>query len=104
MRPGVARGENTAAVRARVEAARRLQLKRADTVNARLDAEGLAEYCALPTELWQCLRKAAERFRLSPRACHRILKVARTIADLDGAKDIRLEALAEAIDLRRPTR
>ena len=71
-------------VRERVKAAQGRQLRRAKKLNARLSSREVADGCALDDPSWQCLGKAAQRFRLSPRACHRILKVARTIADLDG--------------------
>ncbi len=101
MRPGQQPGESTQAVRERVEAARAIQLERRGMTNARLDPDGLAQVCQLPGPLWNTLQKAAERFHLSPRACHRILKVSRTIADLNHHQDIKQEDLLEAIDLRR---
>jgi magnesium chelatase family protein len=103
IRPGAPPGEPSAPVRERVETARTRQLRRSGTVNARLNSREVAQICAIDEPAWQCLGKAAERFRLSPRACQRILKVARTIADLDGADNIDLCHLAEAIDLRRAT-
>jgi len=99
--PARAAGENSGAVRRRVEAARAVQLERAGRVNARLDAAVVARYCALDNAHWKLLQRAARRFALSPRACHRILKVARTVADLAEAECIAAEHLAEAIDLRR---
>ncbi len=101
IRPGTAPGESSARVRERVETARKRQHQRAEQLNARLASREVARDCALDDGSWQCLGKAAKRFRLSPRACHRILKVARTIADLEGAEAIALPHLAEAIDLRR---
>ncbi len=101
LRPGQQPGESTQLVRARVEAARMIQHERTGTTNARLDAGGLAQVCKLPGRLWNILQKAADRFHLSPRACHRILKVSRTVADLNGNTEITLDDLLEAIELRR---
>lgn len=78
-----------------------VQHERLGTTNARLDASGLAQVCNLPGRLWNILQKAADRFHLSPRACHRILKVSRTVADLNGNSNITLDDLLEAIELRR---
>jgi magnesium chelatase family protein len=101
LRPGTDRGESSEAVRLRVEAARRIQAKRAGRLNARLDAREVASHCELEPKDWDLLTIAAERRRLSPRACHRMLKVARTIADLDGSLAIASEHLAEALSLKQ---
>ncbi len=103
LRPGGDRGEASEPVRGRVERARAAQLERGGRINARLDTAGVSRFCALAPALWDCLGRAARRFSLSPRACHRILKVARTVADLDDAEDIAMAHLAEAIRLRRAT-
>ena len=57
--------------------------------------------CGAQVAILDLLEDAAEQLYLSPRACHRILKVARTIADLDQADNISFEHLAEAIAFRR---
>ena len=101
LRPGTAKGESSAAVRRRVEAARRIQAKRGGRLNARLDAREVARQCALQPTDWDLLATAAERRELSPRACHRVLKVARTIADLAGTPVITTEHLAEALSLKQ---
>ena len=61
----------------------------------------LKQFCHIENDTLQLLELAAEQLYLSPRACHRILKVSRTIADLDGATDINSEHVAEAISFRR---
>jgi magnesium chelatase family protein len=98
-------GEDSAAVRARVTMARNAQLVRYrdETVrsNGRLSPALTEMYCALDTELRSYLVEVAERTFLSSRAYHSVLKVARTIADLDEAGTVRLEHLQEAIALRR---
>jgi len=94
------RGECSAAVRQRVVAARRLQLQRSACANAHLDPGGIRRHCALDSACKDLLGTACERLLLSPRSCHRVLKVARTIADLDGAASIRAAHLAEAIAYR----
>jgi magnesium chelatase family protein len=92
-------GEDSAPVRARVTAARALQQQRG-CLNAHLPLRKLDEVCRLAGEQAQLLETAATRFRLSPRAVHRILKVARTIADLAGQRDIGVAHLREAISYR----
>lgn len=95
-----ATGEPSEAVRARVLAARERQSARG-TVNARLDVAGIRNHCALPPKSSRFLEQACERLQLSARAHHRILRVARTIADLDGHARIELQHLSEAIGYRQ---
>jgi magnesium chelatase family protein len=103
---GAARGESSAAVRARVEAARAVQAHRmahgeaSAPTNASLpprDLERVAVLCADGTRM---LAAAVERLALSARAYGKVLRVARTIADLDGSKAVRPSHVAEAIGLR----
>jgi magnesium chelatase family protein len=93
--------ENSAAVRQRVIRSRDRQLARAGKPNALLDNDELSSYCHIGGAQLGLLEMAAERLFLSPRACHRILKVSRTIADLGQAEDIACEHIAEAIAFRR---
>jgi magnesium chelatase family protein len=93
-------GENSAAVRSRVVAARERQQQRAGVRNASLAVARLKQVAALDTAQRQLLERAAERLDLSARACHRVLRVARTIADLEGAQAIGNAHLAEAISYR----
>lgn len=93
--------ESSANVRQRVIRARDIQYQRAGKTNALMSNGDLKQFCQLKKETLQLLEQAAEQLYLSPRACHRILKVSRTIADLDRATDIQSEHLAEAIAFRR---
>jgi magnesium chelatase family protein len=93
--------ENSATVRDRVIAAREIQHQRAGKPNALLTNAELSRYCQVDDEPLTLLEQATEQLYLSPRACHRILKVSRTIADLDRARDINCEHVAEAISFRR---
>ncbi len=98
-------GDSSAVVAARVERARGVQAARFQgnpSVRQNADIEGalLEEVAAPDAEGRELLLKAAERFGLSARAFHRILRVARTIADLDGAPDIRKPHVAEALSFR----
>ena len=97
---GHAPGEDSATVRQRVMAARERQVQRT-SVNARLDIAGIRVHCALPPKMARFLEQACERLQLSARAYHRILRVARTIADLDCSADIELAHLSEAIGYRQ---
>jgi magnesium chelatase family protein len=98
-------GESSATVAARVAQARARQAARfADTPRLRVNAEAegtLLEAIATPdAEGRALLGKVAERFGLSARGYHRVLRVARTIADLDGSQDVRAPHVAEAIGYR----
>jgi magnesium chelatase family protein len=97
-------GESSAAIRARVETARQRQRQRFRdgriTSNARLPTSQLKKFCALDSQLGDLLQQAMEQLSLSARAYDRILKVARTIADLAGAERIESPHLLEAIQYR----
>jgi magnesium chelatase family protein len=92
-------GEDSATVRARVITARETQQTRG-CLNAYLPLSELEHSCSLGGGEKRALQQAASRFRLSPRSIHRILKVARTIADLDQSDTISLAHLGEAISYR----
>ncbi|WP_166115070.1 YifB family Mg chelatase-like AAA ATPase [Pseudoalteromonas sp. Z9A5] len=92
--------ESSAEVRARVEAAYYLQLKRQGKVNARLNNKEMSVHCVLASAELQFLARASEKLSLSPRSYHRVIKVARTISDLKGAENISLNELKEALNYR----
>lgn len=101
-------GDTSAAIRERVNRARRVQLERyvneGITSNAQLTAPMLDNYCALGDAENKLLQSAYDRLGLSARAHSKILKVARTIADIEGCDDIRTEHIAEAIQYRTTDR
>ena len=98
-------GESSATIRQRVERARRLQQRRFEKLhfhsNSQMTSRELQTFCRLSDSGQKLLRQAIARFKLSPRAYDRILKVARTIADLGGSEPLREEHLFEAITYRR---
>jgi magnesium chelatase family protein len=94
-------GEASAAVRARVSRAREHQQARNSVLNSRLTNRQLEHCCRLADADRELLQQAMERLQLSARAYHRILKVARTIADLAGHEHIDSTHLAEAIGYRQ---
>jgi len=94
-------GEDSSTVRARVVAAREVQLRRSEKANAQLQPGELAQHCRLSTADRQLLEDAVERLQLSARSMHRILRVARTVADLQGSEEIRTAHVAEAIGYRQ---
>jgi magnesium chelatase family protein len=96
-----AAGESSEAIRARVEKARRVQLERQAKPNALLGTREIDRHCATDRDGDQLLRHALARLLLSARAYHRVLRVARTIADLAGAGTIAAEHIAESIQYRR---
>lgn len=97
--------ESSESIRNRVTAARQIQLERFKGIsgvysNSQMTPSLVSEHCALGETETMILKAAFERLGLSARAHNRILKVARTIADLKESKDIRTEHLAEAIQYR----
>jgi magnesium chelatase family protein len=98
---GQARAEDSAAVAARVAAARRRQHERQACLNARLAGNDLAAACAADATALELLARAMRQLGLSARAYHRVLRVARTIADLAASGPLRAEHVAEAITLRQ---
>lgn len=98
---GEARGEPSAAVRARVIVARERQIARQGTLNARLAVGELARAVCVDPAAQSLAQRAMARFGLSARGYHRMLKVARTIADLAGDDIVGPKAMGEAIGYRR---
>ncbi len=94
-------GEGSAQVRARVTNARHIQQERQGKTNAALPAEMLEGVCSLSSEIQGLLNDAANKMNLSARAYHRVLRVARTIADLAGHPgEIGKNHMAEALSYR----
>jgi magnesium chelatase family protein len=87
-------------LRSQVQEAHAVQLARQGCLNARLNTNDLQIYCCLPETGKNLLSRAMERMALSARSCHRIIKVARTIADIDQIGHIQVTHLAEAIQYR----
>jgi magnesium chelatase family protein len=83
-----------------VEPARDIQQKRFGHTNARMAPKEIKKHCALDDECQQLLKMAMTELNLSARAYDRILKVSRTIADLDGSPGIQSQHISEAIQYR----
>ncbi len=103
---GTASGEPSQAVRERVIEARERQLRRFSDIpgvntNADMKPRHIQRFCRLNRESQALLEAAVRQLGFSARAYHRILKLARTIADLDGSEDIHTPHLAEAVQYRR---
>jgi len=102
---GAQTGETSAQIRKRVIAARQRQHARfADkpkiTCNARMATRELKQYCALDEATTELLKNAMTHYNFSARAYDRILKVARTIADLAGSENITSDHVSEAVQFR----
>jgi magnesium chelatase family protein len=108
-------GETSEAIRRRVQAARNIQQTRFTNPDSRISKNGsssdivcnadmrvgeIRQYCKLPEDGQSLMRAAMSQLNLSARAYHRILKLARTIADLAGCKEIQSVHLAEALQYR----
>jgi magnesium chelatase family protein len=98
-------GESSEVIRLRVSKARDIQRKRYTNNsklfhNAQMNTKELRKYCELSDESLKLIQKAMERLKLSARAYDRILKVARTIADLESKESIQNHHIAEAIQYR----
>lgn len=95
--------ESSEVVRARVERARAMQVSRFaedGIINAEMGQHHIKKYCALDEKSRTLLRNAAEKLDLSARAYYRMIKLARTIADLEGEKNILVNHIAEALQYR----
>jgi magnesium chelatase family protein len=96
--------EPSLAIHERVVRARQMQLDRYRHVrlfsNSQLSAKLMKQFCKLDTAGLEMIEKSIRKYHLSARAYHRVLKVSRTIADLDGSANIQSSHLAEAIQYR----
>jgi len=102
--PVSSQSETSILIQARVCAARDIQLKRRHKSNAQLNVKEIEEDCALDGEGIRLIGHAMDKLRLSARAYHRILRIARTIADLDQSDQVIVKHLAEAINYRKNDR
>ena len=93
-------GETSEQVSVRVCAARERQQQRQDCVNARLSTAGLEQHCALTPDCRQLVRSSIDKLGLSARGYHKLLRLARSIADLEAVDVIQRGHLAEAVSLR----
>jgi magnesium chelatase family protein len=98
---GGTQGEPSEAIRIRVAAARRCQIERQGRPNGALTVREVDRHCTPEAQGAALLRQATSRLGLSARGYHRVLKVARTIADLAGARTLSASHVAEAIQYRR---
>ena len=95
-----ATGETSGKIRVRVESARVVQRQRFNHTNARMAPKEIKEFCKLDEECQQLLKMAMTELNLSARAYDRILKVSRTIADLEHSETIQSQHISEAIQYR----
>lgn len=101
--------ESSGVIRRRVDSARQMQKKRfsawhtatTSLTNSSMNPQMVEQYCGIDSDGKRLLERSVERLGLSARAYHRILKIGRTIADLDGAESIQRHHLAEAVQYRR---
>lgn len=100
-------GESSAVIRARVEAARKVQQARfaelgkpSVCINGDMGPAEVQTFCQIDEAGKNLLRTAVQQMNLSARAYHRVLKLSRTIADLDAAEQIQVNHLAEALQYR----
>lgn len=100
------KGESSAEIKSRVDASREIQKERYKNItkvhnNGQMGVVEIEEYCRLDSASMRLLEKSVEKLGLSGRAYHRILKIARTIADMENKKELELSHVAEAVQYRR---
>ena len=99
-------GDSSRQVKERIKKARDIQKKRFKdspkqiTTNSQMNVKDIAKYCPLKNDVTEILNKSAEKLNLSARAYHRVIKLARTIADLDDSQDIEMQHILEALQYR----
>ncbi len=97
-------GEGSKSIRKRVQKARDIQENRFANenifTNSEMNVKQVEKYCLIPEEAEDLMRNAMRQFNLSARGYHRVLKLARTIADLEGEENISLQHIAEALQFR----
>ena len=93
-------GETSQSVAKRVKKARQIQYARSDEINATLSVKAINQHCKLTATNQTLLTNAIDKLQLSARSYHKILKLARTIADLNETQDIQKQHLIEAISFR----
>ena len=98
---GKTSGETSLSIQTRVEAARLRQLERQQKSNAQLSVTEIEAYCTPDAQGIDLLKHAISRLNFSARAYHRVLKVARSIADLEGSATVTRQHIAEAVQYRR---
>ena len=103
---GEAEQETSDTIRARVHQAQWIQRERFSStegmqVNGRMDVKQIEQFCPIDASSRELLEKSVDKLGLSARAYHRILKLARTIADLGGSEAIKINHVAEAVQYRR---
>jgi magnesium chelatase family protein len=94
-------GDSSADVAARVARAQQRQLDRQGCINAALSGDAIDLHCALDAAASKFLQSAAARLGWSARSFHRVLRIARSVADLAGSSEMQVSHLAEAIQYRR---
>ena len=103
-----AKEETSKEIRKRVETARKRQAERYEgleiSCNSELSGGEVKRFCIMTAGAKKRMEEAYERFRLSARSYHRVLKTARTIGDLAGVEEIEEEHVAEALMYREPDR
>ena len=96
--------ETSKTIKKRIEGARKIQLERFKGTNtffnSSLSSKGIDRYCALDKESDELMKSAFHCYNMSARSYHRILKLARTIADLEGSENLELHHLSEALQYR----
>ncbi|MFA7663087.1 MAG: magnesium chelatase, partial [Patescibacteria group bacterium] len=97
--------ESSKSIRTRVESARQIQTERfskaKNLVNAEMSSQQVKEFCKLDEASEKLIKQAVEQMHLSARAYYRLLKVSRTIADLENSPAILVNHLAEALQYRQ---
>ena len=93
--------ETSATARERVTRARELQLSRQGCLNGQMNNQQIEDICVLDNASQQLLTQAIDKLKLSARSYHRLLKLARSIADLNGEQEISVQCISEAINYRR---